>query len=425
MTQQSSDLSEEPSHHDQAHVAEREWFAVADGLLLLSRQKILVFGVPLAIAILAGALSFLISPTYTATAKVFPPQQSATPASLMIGQLGALTGLAGGTGGGGAAALGLKNPSDVYVSMVKSRKVVDAVIKRFNLQQIYGAEVMTDARRELEGNTTVSAGKDGVISIEVQDGDAKRAAEIANGYIDALYQLTQELAVTEASQRRLFFERQLNEAKQGLTKAEGAFQQMQEKTGLIKLEDQGRVIIEAVSRARAAVASKEVQLSAMRLHSTPNSPDYLMAQQELRALRTQLDQLEQREARGKGDVFLSTQRVPEAGLEYVRGFREVKYHEAMFEFLARQFELAKIDEAKNAAMIQVLEDAIEPERRSGPRRRLIVLVTFFVMLVLTITAAFVREALANAMTDPRLAERFESLKSNLRWREAWILGRRR
>src|SRR5712692_7381945 len=177
--------------------------SLLDLLIFLAKHKRLVVGVPFVVAIAATIISLLMSNIYTGTTRILPPQQSASAASALLNQLG---GVLGGLGGAAGGALGIRNPNDLYVGMLKSRTVADNLITRFELDKVYGREYQSDTRRELEGRTSIVAGRDGIITIEVDDKDPKRAAELANTYVDELMKLTKVLAVTEASQRRLFFE---------------------------------------------------------------------------------------------------------------------------------------------------------------------------------------------------------------------------
>jgi uncharacterized protein involved in exopolysaccharide biosynthesis len=324
----------------------------------------------------------------------------------MLAQLGGLAGAAGG-------ALGIKNPNDLYVGMLKSRTLADSLIQRFELQKVYDAKTMFDTRKELDTNTKITSGKDGIITIDFDDKDPRRAATVANAYVEELYKLTQTLAVTEASQRRLFFEKQLALAKDHLASAEVALRQTQERTGLIKLDEQGRAIIESVARLRAEIAAKEVQLGAMRTFATENNPDYVMVGRQLGGLRAQLAKLEKTNTAGEGDIFVPTGKVPEVGLEYVRKVRDVKYHEVLFELLAKQYEIARVDEARDTSIIQVLDKAIEPEKKSKPKRLLIVILTALVVGFLAVIWAFVREAGERARQNPQQAERLNLLRRYL------------
>ena len=168
-------------------------------------------------------------------------------------------------------------------------------------------------------------------------------------------------------------------AKNNLADAEQALKETEQKTGLIQLDGQAKAIIESVVKLRAVMAAKEVELHAMRLFSTEQNPDLLMAEQQLSGLRAQLTLLEKQSGAGEGseaggvagNVQVPVGNVPEAGLQYIRKLREVKYAEALFELLAKQYEAARLDEAKTAAVIQVLDPAVEPDRKSWPPRSLI------------------------------------------------------
>src|SRR5258708_6981759 len=189
--------------------------SLLDLLIVLAKHKRILLGIPFAAAIVAAIVSLLLPNVYTGTARMLPPQQSASAASALLTQLGALGGLTGPVGG----ALG-RNPSDLYIGMLKSRTVADNLIARFELKKVYDQSLQSSTRGTLQGNTTIVAGRDGIIVIEVDDKDPQRAAELANAYVDELMKLTRVLAVTEASQRRLFFESQLLQAKDNLTAAE-------------------------------------------------------------------------------------------------------------------------------------------------------------------------------------------------------------
>jgi len=392
-----------PANHEDDEIS------LLDLLIVLVKHKKLIFGLPFVAAILTAGYSLLLPNIYTGTTKILPPQQSQSTAGALLGQLGALAGAAGG-------ALGIRNPNDLYVAMLKSRTVADNLIQRFDLMKLNNAKYPSQARDGLAGVTKITSGLDNIITIEVDDKDPKHAADLANAYVEELYKLTQTLAVTEASQRRLFFEKQLRLAKDNLASAEVDLQKTQETTGLIKLDEQGRALIAAVATLRAQIAAKEVQLGAMRAFATENNPDYIVTQKELSGLKTQLQHLEKANRSGPGDIFVPTGKVPEVGLEYLRKLRDVKYFETMFELLAKQYEIAKADEARDTSIIQVLDKAIEPDRKSKPKRSRIVLLAALVALFAGILWAFACEAMARARRDPQHAERLHAVKRYLMWR---------
>jgi uncharacterized protein involved in exopolysaccharide biosynthesis len=324
---------------------------------------------------------------------------------MLLGQLGGLASLAGG-------AVGIKGPNDLFIGMLNSHTLADQMIARFKLQQKFNAKSMEGARGALAGATVIKTGKDGFISIEYFDTDPKFAARMANAYVEELDKLNNTLAVTEASRKRLFFETQLKGVRANLDAAENALKQTQERTGLIQPERQAGTLISAVGNLRAQIAAKEVELSAMSAFATPQNPDYRQIQQVIVGLRAQLTKLEATSA-GR-DIKVPTGKLPETGLEFLRKTRDFKYQETLFELLSKQFEIAKIDEAKDAALIQVVDKALVPEQRAKPKRLLIVILATLMAFFLSVLLAFVREASARASLDPASAERMNLLRRYLR-----------
>jgi tyrosine-protein kinase Etk/Wzc len=323
-----------------------------------------------------------------------------------LSQLGPLAALAG-------QGLGLRNPSDIYVSMLRSRTVTDNLVDRFSLMKVYKAKLRVEAERRLEGSTMIIAGKEGVISVTVEDRDPRRAADVANGYIDELEKLTKTLAVTEAGKRRLFFEREMKMENNNLADAEVALKQTQETTGLILLDGQSRAMITSLTSLRAAIAAKEVEVESMRSFAAPENPDLVITENQLATMRGQLDRLEHGQGkRAIADVPIEN--VPTAGLEYVRKFRDVKYHEALFELLAKQYEVAKIDEARESLIVQQLDKAVPPERKSGPLRSVVVLSATTLALLLAVLGVFFMEKLERARQDPQFVTRLRLFHVYLR-----------
>jgi uncharacterized protein involved in exopolysaccharide biosynthesis len=385
---------------------------ILETFLILVRRKRLIASVTLTSVVLAVVVSLLIPNRYTATAKIMPPQETQSAASMLLNQLtgggaGALASLAG-------KDLGLKNPNDIYIGMLKSRTVQDALIKKYDLSRVYDKEKSSDVRRELGNATDIQSGQDGLINISVEDEDPSRATNIANSYVSELRELTQRLAVTEASERRLFFEQQLKDAKNALADAEVGLKETQQKTGMIDLDDQAKAIIEAVAAVRGLIAAKEVQLQSMQTFATERNPDYLLLQQELAALRVQQSKLERQESGGHGDPVVATAKVPAVALEYVRKLREVKYRETVFTLLAQQFEMAKLDETKTGAVIQVLDEAVVPDKKSSPKRAMIVILVFIGAFALSAGYALLADALVRAQEDRGRSAQIAELRAFLR-----------
>ena len=379
-------------------------------LLVLAREKKLILQVTMGATILAAIMVFIIPKSYTATATILPPQQNQSVLSAMMGQLA-------GTQSLDLRDLGLKNPSDVFVAMLKSRTVEDALINRFDLRKVYGVKSYQDARKKLEKRSEIDPEKEGLISIAVTDRDPRRAADIANAWVEELRALNQNLALTEAAQRRAFFEQKLVAERNALSQAELALQQIEQQTGIIQPDAQTRALIGEVAEVRAQIAAKEVQLQSMGSYATPNNPDVKRVETELAKLRAQFASLSRTQAAaapGEGNLQVPTGRVAGAGLEYLQAARELKYHESFYDFLSRQLEAARIDEAKSAVVVQVVDKAVEPEKKSSPRRLLIIAVTALLSFLLVALGALVREALQRRRQDPAEAARLDQLDKYLR-----------
>src|ERR1035438_2193161 len=383
--------------------------SLLDLLIILAEQKWTILWVTVSFAVISIVVSLILPRRYTATVVLLPPQQSSSMGTAIASQLGNLGGMAALAGGG----LGLKNPNDMYIAMLKSRTVEEAMVQHFGLMQEYDQKYLSDACKAFERHTIVDGnGKDGLIHIAVEDGNPNRASELANGYVDQFRNLSEHLAITEASQRRLFFERQLEQAKDNLANAEEALKQTQQKTGLIQLDSQARALIESAAALRAQIAAKEVQIQSMRTFATGENAQLIQAEQELDGLRTQLARLGGSENIDAG-LMVPKGQVPEAGLEYVRKLRDVKYYETIFDILARQFEIAKLDEAKQGAVVQVIDSAVPPDKRSFPKRGLIVIVATAVGFFIGIFVVLLDVGIQNLMKDSESASKVRHFRHAL------------
>jgi uncharacterized protein involved in exopolysaccharide biosynthesis len=343
-----------------------------DVLLVLARKKWHVLGGTVLGGVVAGVIAFLTPNIYTANAVLMVPPQSQSSASLLLGQLGGLAGMAG-----GGSAFGMKSAGDVYIGILGSRTVEDAVIDKLGLLHVYGVKTRMAARAKLAAHSKFSTGKDSLIRIEVRDGDAKRAADIANGYVSALNAKNTEMAVNDALQKRLFLENRLKEEKGALADAEDSMKNQQQKSGLMEVGGQAHVAIEAVVQLQARLMAQEVMLQRIRLAATPQNAEVIDAEAEISGLRAQLKKLEASDAaQSSGDPLVPLSRMPSESLAYLRQFRELKFHEFLFELLTKQYEAARLDESKQAPELPVVDWAIPPEKKSGPSRRLIVLEGF-------------------------------------------------
>jgi tyrosine-protein kinase Etk/Wzc len=366
---------------------------------VVDNLRLLVLG-PLLVGLVALGISFAITPTFTATTKFLPPQQQQSAAAAMLQSLGALGGLAG-------AATGLKNPNDQYVSFLQSRSLQDSLVERFKLMERYESQFMQDARTTLSGKASISAGKDGLITVSVEDHDPAFAAELANAHVQEFTLLLGRLAVTEAQQRRLFFEKQLADAKTKLTQAEQALQASGVNISALKANPQAAV--EGLAQLQASITAQEVKVATMRGYLTENAPDFRQALNELGALRAQLRQVERSPAPASpGDS------------DYVAKYRDFKYHETLFELFAKQYEIARVDESREGAVIQIVDVAQAPERKSKPKKAVIAVLATLASGFALLLFVFVRQALRNAAQDAEAATKLQHLR--VAWARA--LGRK-
>ena len=347
-------------------------------LQALSRRWRLILGITAASAAVAIVVSLLLPVYYKAETSILPPQdKGGNLAAQVMGQAGGLLALAGG-------AAGVRSPGELFVAMTKSRTVLDRMVDRFDLMKLYQGKYREDARKNLVGVLKVLEDKkSGIISLTVEDRDPKRAADMANAFIEELKSLAGGLAISEAGQRRMFFEDQLRQTKESLARAEEELKGFQQRTGMFQVDAQARAIIEGIARLRAGISGKEVEAKVLRSFATAQNPDLQRVEEEVRALRIELEKVET--SKGSGvDPLMSSGRVPEMGTEYLRKLRQLKYNETLFELLSKQYEISKLEEARDAVVIQVIDRAVPPERKSRPKRALIVILATAAMLFLSV-----------------------------------------
>ncbi len=375
-----------------------------DLLLVIAKHNRFIIKLTLSVAVLSVVYALLQPNIYTAKVVIMPPQKSqSSAASMLMAQVDAF----GGLGGADKSAGGL------YIGMLKSRSVADTLIDRFKLLPPSTPVAYEPTRKRLAGAVTMIAGKEGMITIEYDDKDPKRAADIANGYVDALDGLLRRIAVTEAGRRRLFFEGELKKTQEKLDNAELAMKTLQEKTGVISIEGQSSAILSAEASLRAQIASKEIELSAMRGFATTQNPDVRRTEQMLASLRAQLNKLEHQGQASEVEMPAKN-KIPSMAIDYVHRMRDLKYNETLFAFVSQQLASAKLDEAKDAPVIQVVDKALIPEKKSKPKRSLIVILATLIAFFISILLAFFKEASERANLDPVSAERMSLLRRYLR-----------
>jgi tyrosine-protein kinase Etk/Wzc len=328
------------------------------------RQRKLIAVATVAIAALGAAVALLLPLRYTAAVVILPPQQSSSGTAAMLAQLGNLGALSA-IGGG----LSLKNPNDLQVSLLRSQTVEDAMASRFQLESLYRRRYLSTTRREWERRTAIDNGlKDGLIRLSVTDSDPHRAASLANGWVEEYRRMTASLAITEAAQRRLFFERERNAAGAELSRAEDNLKQTEQRTGVIEIDSQARAMIAGAAVLRAQVDAKQVEIRAMREFAAGQNPDLERAEQELSGMEAQLGTMNAAAERAQGDLSMPRGKITQDGLDYARALREMKYREAVYELLTREYEVARVDEARQGSLVQIVDPALVPDRPNSTYR---------------------------------------------------------
>lgn len=361
-------------------------------VVMASHWKLIVFGA-LGVGVLTAAYMYSVKPVFTARTVILPPQQQQGAAAVAMQSLGALANLAG--------VSGVKTAGDQYLSLMQSVTISSRVIESFKLQQVYEVPSMQTALVALAANSHFSLGKkDGLITIEVDDTDPQRAADIANDYVIQLRRFTNELAVTEAQQRRVFFEKQLMQAREKLRNAQVELQKggFDEKS----IRTEPKATAESYAALKAQLTAAEVRLRALRTYMTEDAAEVKLAQAALSSLRTQM---------ATSDARMDNSNVG----DYVSRYRDFKYYETLFELFARQYELAKVDESRDGALIQVVDAAYAPEKRSRPRRTLTTIAATlsagFMLMLFVLGRAWWRNAMAAPEGEEMIARLRFALKS--------------
>jgi uncharacterized protein involved in exopolysaccharide biosynthesis len=328
----------------------------------LRRGKRTIFRVSLGFFAIATLVAFVLPFRYTSTVSFIPPNlnNNSSMASALAGQLSAF--------GGGDLLGGIKNPGDLYAGILKSRSIAGELVKRFDLMHVYRVKKESQAEKELASNTDVTLDiKSSIVTVDVTAKSPALAHDLANAYMDALRETNGRLALSQSSQRRLFFGQQLAKEKDDLEDAEVELKKTEEQSGLILPAGQTEVEITTIAQTQAQIAVREVQLAALRDSSTEQNPEVIRLRSEITDLQGQLSRL-QKGSGSKSTATIPTSKVPELQLDYVRKEREVKYHEALFDMLSKQYEGARLDEARDAPLLQMLDPASYPDTKSAPKR---------------------------------------------------------
>jgi uncharacterized protein involved in exopolysaccharide biosynthesis len=383
------------NNHENPLLPKDEEINLLDLLMVIVKRKLLVIGLPLIAAVLAVIYSLTLPNVYTATAKILPPQKEGGGGGLsaLLSQAGGLAGLAGGISG-------LSGPAELYVGILKSRSVGDAVVKRLNLVQIFKAKSAEDARGSLEGAVKIQSGKDGIITISADNKDPKLAARLANAYVDELSRTSVRLNLSKVGTERAFLEKRLEIVKVDLKTAEENLRSFAQQNKTIQIDSQAKATIEGIAQLKATLVTREVQLESLRSYQTDETPEVKALVSTIAKIRREIGS--NAAASGSGEGIPGLGSVPGLGLQYARLMRDLKTQEAIFEQLTRQYEVAKLAEAKDSTTIQVIDEAVPPLRKSKPKRSLMVILATVSALFVGTLGAFILEYLEKLPEEDRL-----------------------
>lgn len=352
---------------------------------VLKKRKSLIAVIVSAAFIGSIIVSLMLPKSYRASTSILPQQEEGILGAAMASRL-----TAGAAGGLAGSLMGLKSASDLWVRILKSQSVTDSIIERFGLKKGDG-DTIENARQGLEGRVEIKNSKEQIITIAVSDRDPVMAAKIANAFVEELDRVNRGLVMTGGQRTRVFLEKRLTEANAELARLENATRGFQERSGVVKLDEQSKVIIEAIGLVKAQVIAKDVELQTLRSYATNENPEVSLRKTELEELRKKQRELEQ--GKVNNGIFIPTSNLPKLSAQYARLVRDLKVQEALFELLMQQYELSKIQEAKDSPTVQVLDVAKPPEKKSRPRRSLIVIATTFLASCGAIVFAFLLELL--------------------------------
>lgn len=360
----------------------------------------------------SAIISFLLPKIYTATASLLQPEESRSAA--LISQLpSSLVGFAGG-------GFGMKSQTTRWMGILNSRTVFNRVVEQFDLKT-YRNESIADARIRLEAAVHFRRSREGIISITVEDQNPEQAAAMANAFVEVLDKINREITMTSGGRTRVFIEGRLAEAKTALAKSEEALKFFQEKNGAVKLDAQSEAIIDAMRMVKGKLLSKEVALKTLLSYATLQNPQVTLLKTEVAELKLAMRDLEEGKdntADTSKGLFIPTNRLPDLGLQYLRLLRDVKIDETLYSLLREQYEIARIQEARDSSTVQVLDVATVPENPKKPQKRLIVIAATTLAVFFSFFVVFFLEYLENIKINAKGKERLEKPKVDLirkRW----------
>jgi len=393
---------------------EEDEINLLDLFLVLLKRKWLILGIVFLAIIASVIISLLLPLKYTATARILPPKEANPGLSGLFSQTG------GAFGGLAGSLLGGQSSADLYVGILESRSVADRLIREFNLKEVYEKKYLEDTYKALSANTNIDVSrKTQVISVSVEDRDPKRAAEMANAYLDALDRINRTVNISEGHRKRVFLESRLKKVKKDLVDAESALEIFEKKYGLVSIDDQAKAAIEGAAKIKGDIIAAQTELEVLKKFGTEKQNEAVMLNAKIAGLKEQLAKIERGSSspdkKDSDEFFIPFNQIPDLGMKLARLMREAKIQEEVFKLITTQYELAKIEEAKDMDTIQVLDRAVPPDKKSSPKRALIVILTTVVAFFLAVFLAFFLEYLGRVKTDD--PERYRQISQAMKLRK--------
>jgi len=349
-------------------------------LQLLWDHRALLGRVAVWALLLSTAIAFLVPRKYDSTVRIMPPDTQGD-TGMMLAALSSKTGLApGGLASLAGSVLGMKNTGALFVDLLQSRTVQDNIVDRFQLQKVYWERYKQDAREVLGNRTDVKEDrKSGVIMIVVRDRSPERARDMAQAYVNELDRLVAQVSTSAARRERIFIEQRLVAVRRDLEDAEQRFSNFASKNTTLDIKEQTRATVEAAAMLQGEVIAAQSEVESLQQIYTPNNVRVRAAQARIEELKRQLQKLGGTDASlglgspsSKDDLYPSLRKLPLLGVEWADLFRATKIQETLFEHLTQQYEMARIQEAKEIPVVRVVDPANFPEKKAFPPRLLII-----------------------------------------------------
>lgn len=377
-------MTEEKSNNPESTSKEMENINFYNYLAVLVKYRRFIFFNFIFICFTVGLLSLFLPNWYRAKTTLLPPERGGLGVGISSSLLGEFSTLSG---------LSLPmtaTPSDVFAAVLKSRAVVEPVVQQENLLKVYGVSKMEDGLMEFFSHLQVKVENEGIISIEFEDKNKDRAAQIANLLVEELDRVNRMTSTSKAKNARIFIEERLSQTQTNLKAAEDSLRSFQERNKAIVLDEQMKAAVQAAAELKAEMTSAEIQMNVLGKNMSPDHPQIQQLKSRINEIRRQLGMLESgsESTKDKNVLGVPFSQVPSLSLELARLTREVKIQEKLFELLTQQYEQYKIEETKDTPTVQVLDKASPPETKYKPKRAIMVLIAGIASLFLSVIFSF-------------------------------------